>query len=184
MYKSIVLASIVLTSKNPGVKYLICIAGTLLVIYVFYRYNVLGLIERMFEKKVESDSIRSIEMQSLIQVWKDDPIRLITGQGFSATFYNAVTQTNEVAVEWSYVNLLRQIGLIPFTLMMIMFLKPIETAIRNKRNYSVVVGYLGYLAVAATNPLLYTSTGMLALLLMTYVAYDYVEGEEWHRKLT
>ena len=167
---AIAFVSLVLASNKPHVKYLLCIIGGLLLIYIVFRYNIIGLIGRMFEKKVTSDSIRSLEFQSIMQVWKDEPLRLISGQGFSTPFYNTATQTFTVSVEWSYINLLRQIGVIPFLLMMLMFLAPAINAIKENKNIIIAVGYIGYLAVAATNPLLYTSTGMTALLLLLCIS--------------
>ena len=78
--------------------------------------------------------------------------------------------------EWTYLELLRYFGI--FSLVIIyVFYRPLFQFWKHFNDdvaYAVFWGYLAYLLIAGTNPLLLSSTGMLVLL----IAYSYVEKLE------
>ena len=88
----------------------------------------------------------------------------------TSSFYNIAYNSYTVLVELSYWNLLRQLGLFLFVLAMYMFLKPLFSVAKNKNTRVLSFGYISYLIVAYTNPLLYSSTGFCALLIMLYLS--------------
>lgn len=148
---------------------LICV---LFLIYVILDGTVVSYVISMFEKKVSSDQVRSGHLKGILEVFKGEPAKLFFGSGFSSVFYsygiNSLTQN----IELSYWNLLRQVGLFLFIPMMFMFLYPVFKLIRKKTNYALVLGYVLYLIIAYTNPLLYSSTGMLYVLFMYYKSFQ------------
>ena len=128
--------------------------------------RVVNIVIDMFVRKAGGDAIRSATLEGIFNVWMEKPISFFTGSGFTATFYNPGREGFEYNVELSYWNLLRQVGIIPFSLMMLMYIYPVLKTIRDHKAILSIVGYCAYLVIAYTNPLLYSSTGLLTLLYM------------------
>lgn len=148
-------------------KKIICItviAAAALLVMIDGR--VINYVLDMFTRKADSDSVRHGTLVSILELWKNDPFRFFIGSGFSSEFYNSGIGAMSSNVELSYWNLLRQVGLLSFLLMMLMYLWPIYALVRERKHIIFVLGYLAYLVVAYTNPLLYSSTGILAVLYM------------------
>ena len=131
----------------------------------------INFIVDMFERKSGSDETRTRTLESIFNLWKENPMDLIIGQGYSSEFYDAGSKTVTSNVELSYWNLLREIGLIGFIPMMIMFLYPAIKLVLRREHIEVCIGYLAYLVIAYTNPLLHSSTGLTVLLYMYYLCF-------------
>ena len=136
------------------------------------------IIESMFGVKASDDAVRSGILTSIKDVFRDYPTSLLTGSGYSSSFYNAGRQEYSVIAELSYWNLLRQVGLILFIPMMLAYLYPAYRTLRTRNTLPIAVAYIGYLFIAYTNPLLYSTTGILGLLYMYCVAEDIQPAEE------
>lgn len=132
-----------------------------------WKFDLIGRIRNVFEMKQDNDTIRDLTLSSMFSYWKDHPLNLIFGSGFSSFFYNEGRQALVNNVELSYWNLFRQIGLIPFLALMGAYIYPLFRLKPGMR--LMTVGYLAYLVVAYTNPLLYSSTGVMAVLFMYYL---------------
>ena len=130
----------------------------------------------MFANKASNDSVRNTILNTIFASWAEKPISLFTGAGYTGMIYDLARCEYTYTVELSYWNLLRQIGLIPFLLVMIMYLFPIYYLIKSKANINYVVAYIGYLIIAYTNPLLYTSTGLVVLLFMYYICFIFYKN--------
>ena len=106
-----------------------------------------------------------------------NPWLLIFGEGPGATFDSlGVRGRFAVQSELTYLDLIRWFG-IPFTvIIMLVYLYPVRLIYSKRRNleYSsvLILAYLLYLVIAGTNPLLISSTGMLALLVMYSYAFN------------
>lgn len=142
----------------------------LLPFIIFILFNIPSIINSYFsimnmEGSVSSDLVRSGQMKSYVEIFSN-PFKLLIGTGLGSTFFNYGRNLVVSTAEYAYFDLLRQIGLIgfiPFTIFIIYpFLKNI------KLNYKVC--YLGYLIIAYTNPLLFSST---AFLVYVYIYYTY-----------
>lgn len=115
-----------------------------------------------------------------IQLSKD-PWLLLFGEGPGATF-DSLGVRGKLAVqsELTYLDLIRWFG-IPFTIIILLiYLYPIKVIYSKRKNLEyasvLIVTYLLYMVIAGSNPLLITSTGMLALLIMyTYAFNPYYE---------
>jgi hypothetical protein len=125
------------------------------------------------EKTEESNKIKFANLDSYSDLIKKNPIVLFSGQGAGAEFYSKGREEMVVQTEWSYLELIRMFGLVGAVVIIMMFFYPLYLILKkkNKLFYSIpfFVGYLLYLIVGGTNPLLLGSTGMLALL----TAYSY-----------
>lgn len=138
----------------------------------------------MFQRKASSDAVRKGHLQGLFAFWRNNPLSFMIGSGYSSEFYSYGLGSMTSNIELSYWNLLRQVGLVLFIPMMIMYVYPLFKLLRKKQNYTVVFGYLVYLVIAYTNPFLYSSTGITLLLFMYYVAYKAKKERRYERNYT
>ncbi|MCR5685715.1 MAG: hypothetical protein K6G81_09920 [Lachnospiraceae bacterium] len=125
----------------------------------------------VFTSKNHNDLIRSGLITATMDGWKYDPLSFFTGSGFTSKIYDRIRDQYMDITEVSYWNLLRQVGLVPFIATMIAFLYPAGQLFVRKEHLYVIVGLIGYLLIAYTNPLLYSSTGFAILLYMYYLWY-------------
>lgn len=166
-----VVGLILIQSKETRKQSLIILAGALIVFMLDGR--ILDKLISVFENKAGGDAIRSGTLNSIFEGWAYNPLSIIAGTGFSSPFYNTGLGDLSVIVELSYWNLLRQVGIFNFLMIMISFIYPVAVIIKNilmgtedATKIIEVIGFLGYLIIAYTNPLLYSSTGYVALLFM------------------
>ena len=141
---------------------------TLIVIYIgVVGTDVTNIILNAFTIKESNDLSRRLSLQSIFSFWEANPLKFFIGSGYSSEFYNLRLNQMVSNTELSYWNLLRRVGFFTFLVMMYMFLYPsLKTC---KFETLANIGYLAYLVVAYTNPLLYSSTGITALLYMYYL---------------
>ena len=129
------------------------------------------------DKGEKSLEIKNALSKAFYNTIYEDPLILIFGNGPGATFDSMGARgTEAVQSELTYQDMIRWFG-IPLTVaIMLVFINPL-IAILRKRNklkysYTIAVAYILYLIVAGTNPLLISSTGMLALLVMYSYAFN------------
>lgn len=102
-----------------------------------------------------------------------DPVNLIFGQGLGA-FYKwstsglpdfETTGSNFYFIsELTYLEMIRSFGLVGATIMLALVLYPVGRAFlmtSTTTRHAQVTGFLAYLGMSATNPLLFSSSGML-----------------------
>ncbi len=137
----------------------------------------------VFVRKASSDEVRNGILVSIFRVWEENPIKFFLGSGFSQTFYNLGRDEEAYNVELSFWNLLRQLGLPLFIAMMVNYLYPAMRLLKQQKNTLIVLGYVCYLIIAYTNPLLYSSTGMTVLLWMYCLCFGDVDFENNENKI-
>jgi len=165
--------------KKNRVKQMILIFGIgLFIMYALADSSIFKMILDVFVRKASSDEVRNGILTSIFNVWKEDPIKFFIGSGFSKTFFNAGRGEEAYNVELSFWNLLRQLGLPLFLATMVAYLYPAMRMLKQGRNVLIVIGYVGYLAIAYTNPLLHSSTGMTVLLFMYCLCFGEVDYEK------
>lgn len=123
-----------------------------------------------FSDNDQSSDIKSGHLDSYMRLFREHPQYLIWGSGLGSTFYTSGTNAFASQTELTYLDLIRWFG-IPMTLVLLfLLLYPIiYISVNYKRIANVkhlVVAYLGYLFIVGTNPLLLSSTGMLAVITM------------------
>lgn len=129
------------------------------------------------DKGEESLDVKTKLSEAFYLQVKKDPWLLLWGQGPGATFDSlGVRGTEAVQSELTYQDMIRWFGIPLMLVILIIYVYPIVIIfIKRKRlKYSAVIifSYILYLIIAGTNPLLITSTGMLALLTMYTYAYN------------
>lgn len=123
-----------------------------------------------------SNMIKYGHLTSYALLFENHPECLFFGQGPGAVFYsegfhNWVSQT-----EWTYLELLRNYGLLALGIIVILLI-PLCRLWRYRSRQQVVGmmgAYVAFLLVAGTNPLLVSSTGMIVILAI----YSYTEKVE------
>ena len=120
--------------------------------------------------KSSGDNIRSLNINSIFEELNKNPIGYIFGLG-ARTFYFSTGRMKYVnESELTYLELLRQIGLVGLLPLIYFWLKPLFFFIKNKRNFWLIVSFALYLVKSAIDPFLFTSTGFL---LVTLVYFEY-----------
>lgn len=110
-----------------------------------------------------SDSVRLGHIQGLIESYKNNPFAIVMGFGVGSSYYSYSYFDYVTTMEWAYLDLLRQVGLIFFIPFMIFILYPF----RVKNIHPLYkTAYAAYLLIAFTNPLLFSSTAFLTYVFM------------------
>ncbi len=152
----------------PRIKYFLY--PTLCVVGVMF----LGVVVLLATEKSEaSNAIKFAHLTSYANLFEDNPLYFIFGQGpctkfYSAGFGAAVTQT-----EWTYIELVRNYGALSLLVLIVMFY-PVYTLMKQPKtdfNIGILGAYIFYLFIAGTNPLFISSTGMAVMLMI----YSYIE---------
>lgn len=145
---------------NIKAKYIVLLGviGTTVLIY---------LIINFFDRTETSNSIKIGHYKSYISHFKN--MNLFWGDGLGTSFYTGGLKSQVYITELTYFEMLRRFGIIGFLFYTILLLFPLTVLYKNKY---ILSWYPIYLFAAGTNPLLFSSTGMLLL------AFVYAEGIE------
>jgi hypothetical protein len=100
---------------------------------------------------------------------------IIIGMGMGSSFYSHGVGEFINSIEWSYLDLWRQMGLPMFIIFLVFLMRPLTT--KNKIPMHTKFGFVSYLIIAGTNPLLYSSTAYLYYIYMYYLIYKKEENQ-------
>jgi hypothetical protein len=103
--------------------------------------------------------------QSYNREFDINPSALLWGEGAGSEFYTEDGHGWTSSTELSYLELLRVFGM-PMTIMVIACLLWLDYRLFVTGAQALAWGFLGYLAICASNPLLLSSTGLLAVCAM------------------
>lgn len=161
--------------------------GKLLIIPIFTlfitAFSVLFL-SLIFDKDEASNKVKFANLNSYSDLIIKHPSILLFGQGAGSEFYSKSSKKMVVQTEWSYIEILRMFGLFGAIIVIALFFFPLYIIYKKRKILKywipVFIGYLLYLFVGGTNPLLLGSTGMLVLLVAySYSLNPYYELNEW-----
>lgn len=159
--------------------FLICAKKNLIKVMIFIFFiilialnigNIMDFIQNASLIKESTDSIKYEHIKSIFIFLSQNPLYIITGSGLGSFFYSTGVMGYTNLVEIAYLDLFRQMGAILFVLFMYFLVKPIKCLYMNKDYTWLVISYLGYLAIAFTNPLLFSSTPF-AIYILIYLKY-------------
>lgn len=152
--------------KNNSIYYSILILGAFSIV-VFFPY-VLNVINDLFISKGQaSDIVRMGHLKGIKELVKESPLILLTGSGMGSGFYTYAYNEIRSSVEWSYLDLWRQMGIFFFVMFLFFILTPFFH--KKKLDRYKIYAYGTYLMIAGTNPLLFNST---AYLFYIFVYFD------------
>lgn len=173
-----------------------CMLGYLLLIYFSYCYYLLKkhkyvllslffsilscffivLVFKMLSEIGESSlNIKMGHLRGIKeQIWSDPLRSLFFGFGPGSLFYSYGTYSLRSITELTYWDIFRQYGIINGIFMISSLLLPVLSCLfggKNKKTERFIFGlsFLAYYFIAGTNPLLFSSTGFLAILMMLII---------------
>lgn len=167
--------------SSIGIIYIVLIVkmwsykGGRLLAFVSVVFAIIGSVFIMFQLLGDSDEkslqTKTILLEAFFHHIENHPETLLWGNGVGATFDSlGVRGSMAFQSEWTYLELIRWFG-IPLTIVFLfVYVYPL-LSIYNKRKklpyaIPIMVSYIFYLFLAGTNPYLYSSNGILTLLLM------------------
>lgn len=119
----------------------------------------------LFSPLEVSNSIKIALLNDYIEIFQD-PVHLLFGQGLGSYYYWPAKGFEFYVTELTYLEVIRNFGLIMGFLMIGLLMYPIVYAFYLSRDYGekhIVLAYLLYLVMCISNPNLFSSMGMLIL---------------------
>ena len=117
----------------------------------------------LFNKSEHSNLIKYGHFISYLDLFTQNPLNLIWGQGIGLPFYTAGFHKEVFATELQYFEMVRIWGL-PLTIVFMgILVLPLIKDLKAKKITHISIGYLAFLFIAGTNPFLLDSTGMIVL---------------------
>lgn len=126
-------------------------------------------------------STKSMHIQSIVKLFEKDITKyLFTGNAPGSLFYTIGWNKLTTNVEVVYLDLIRMFGFFPFCIIFLYIVYPVFLIWCNRRNSRYVnilfiCGYIFYLIIGGTNPLIIGSTGFLAIFLAYYMSEIKIE---------
>ena len=139
----------------------VLLISVILILYVCF-YD--DFMERSRMKAEISDNIKYSDIFDITNMMLNDKFKTIFGFGIGS-YFNSTARGAVNIVEVSYFDYLRQVGIVCFMFFLMFLIFPVIKIIR-KQIWWLLFGYLGYLLIAATNPLLVSSTSFLVYILV------------------
>ena len=143
----------------------------------------LAFILLLGDKAEESLSVKMTLLEAFYNHISEYPATLVFGNGVGATFDSlGVRGRYAIQSEWTYLEFIRWFGL-PLSIVFIgIYIYPIYLLIKNGKyrpeKNAMILAYICYLFLGGTNPYLYSSNGMLVLLIM----YSYAMNPQYETR--
>ena len=133
---------------------------------------IFDFIYNSFVMREAHDAVRDGHLESILRIFSENPIAIFFGTGLGSEFFTTGTNSIQSVVELSYWDLWRQIGLFGLLGFMFFLFYPL---IKMRKKYWLFWGSVGYLVIAYTNPLLFSTTA--------YILYILIYSEYYKMKL-
>jgi hypothetical protein len=148
-------------------KLLLSVCSFVIFIVCAWKFNY--LYEMLVVKKEQSNIIRIGHLKSFVDLYTNNPEIIITGMGLGSKFYSIGVNEWISSFEFSFLDLFRQLGVIFFTVFIAFLIYPFMKLKTFNKYY--FYAYITYLAIAMTNPYLYSSTGFIMYVYVYYCMY-------------
>lgn len=185
-----------ISSTRANILATILILGFSFILFEYTKKNILGAVfiftigvfaflllffALLSEKTESSMAVKSLHLVSYNELFSTNPIRyLLIGDGPGALFYSKGFGKIVPQTEWTYLDLIRNYGLINMITIVCIFLFPL-LKVHNRYNslfFTIMgFGYIVFLVVSGTNPYLINSVGFTALAVITYVSNNNIDIE-------
>lgn len=146
-------------------------------IFIVTSIAALSLIFLLLNQKTEqSIYVKTGHLQSLLQLFTSNPIQYaLIGSGPGTIFYTTGGDFFTSLTELTYLELIKNHGLLFTIVLVIIIIYPYFKIIKNSNiekllKISIGIGFLAYLFIAGTNPLLIGSTGFIVIAVMYYIS--------------
>jgi hypothetical protein len=142
----------------------------IIAIGVVVLFTVKTVYQMMTQKDEISLKIKMGHVESYKELITTHPFILVLGQGAGSTFYSVGVKEYLAQTEWSYAEIIRWFGLLGGGIILSIYLVPLYILYQKRKilpyALPMQIGYVFYLFIAGTNPLLLGSNGLLVLLVM------------------
>ena len=138
--------------------------------------------------KEYSTNVKIGHFYSYLEFFFNNPnLFLFWGGGPGTIIYSTGKNEFTSLTELSYMDLLKNFGLIQSLLIIGIFCIPIIKIFYHHRytkynKFCLIIGYIAYLFIAGTNPLLISSTGLTVFIIVLYISEHYIFDEIQNKK--
>lgn len=153
--------------ENRYVKVIIIIG--IIFIGFYWSSEIYNTLVSIFQRKAYSDAIRLGHYLSIREILSN-PVNLIWGMGYGVPFYSVGINAMTSHTELSYLEIIRTSGLLGSVPLLFFYVFPLYKMYNIKDKKYKIIAYVCYLTIAATNPLLLSTT---AFLMYIYIYSDY-----------
>lgn len=141
----------------------------LIMIIILFLASSNVILKNFFDREEQSNTVKLGHYISYKEEF--NKMNLLFGHGAGTKFYSkGINQYTDIT-ELTYMELFRRMGMIGFTFYMLFLLYPL---FKLRKRIDIIVWYSIYILAAGTNPLLFSSTGML---LMAFVYAEIFKKE-------
>ncbi|WP_462400499.1 hypothetical protein [Lacticaseibacillus pantheris] len=123
------------------------------------------------DAKINGDSIRNETVPAIFDSMRQNPLSYFVGNGLGSSYYSAARGGVTQGSEWSYFELVRQMGVAGAGVFALILLRPLQL-LKSRETMWLGWSYVGYLVIAVTEPFIFTSTGFLLYLFLYYEVYQ------------
>lgn len=160
----IIVATLLAITKKKSHKVIIMVMICIVAVIVGpFFYEKLMIIN---EAKSKGDATRVGTLESVIRVMNEHKYYYIIGMGYGSEYYstgrNAMVSTSEL----SYLELIREVGAVFASIIVYYLVLPIFKLYSSKKHEAIFL--IAYLTAAIFEPFIFTSTGMLVIMIMYY----------------
>ena len=148
------------------------IFATCSLLFIYAAFFVIFL---LLTVKEESTAVKGGHLISYMNLFDKNPLLyLLIGGGPGSLFYTSGFDSIVPMTELTYLDLIKNYGFIQAIILIGIFCLPFIGIINsgflsNLEKFSLSFGWLGYLFIAGTNPLLISSTGFIAFAIAVYI---------------
>ncbi|MDO9390506.1 MAG: hypothetical protein Q7U71_01895 [bacterium] len=153
------LACFVYLNRRRGVL----VAGSLALAAIFLAAGLMMVQKTtLLSSGEQSNSTKIGHFKSFTEYINDHPAVLLTGDGLGATYFSGAPDVGKEVyqTELTYIDMVRYFGLAGSLFILLLLGAPL---LLPANNGLLFIGLMSYLIVAGNNPLLFNSTGMLAM---------------------
>ncbi len=144
------------------------------ILFLFILFSFIGTLS--FRETDPSTEIKSGHLNSYMKLFEENPQYLLWGSGLGSKFYSSGNDSNVSQTELTYFDLIRWFGFPIALILLFLIFYPVIYLYNNNRintkNKPLILAYFAYLFIVGTNPLLVSSTGMLAIVTMYSLLRD------------
>ena len=149
-----------------------------IVLFVFLILSI-TLIYLVITVKNSSSNAKDLHIVSYWDLFSEHPSYMLIGMGPGSFFYTKGYNSLATNTEMSYYELIRMFGGLFSLFIILLYIRPLFYIknIKDLRNISIGMGYIAYLFVAGTNPLLIGPTGFIAFWICNNYLKDFNEAK-------
>jgi hypothetical protein len=144
-------------------------------LFLILMMGALSLTVKMLSEKEDSVEMKGGHLNSMLELFQKNPSILLLGEGAGSLYYSKGVGENIAISELTYIELIRMYGIFGGGFILLLYFFPVLYLfqIKSEESHAIGWGYLAYLFIGGTNPLLVSSTGII--LLAAVYSYIYIK---------